>query len=154
MRQVLLLLGAFLFATSAYGCMCVVLVPKQAFKSADTVVVGEVVDYNGTVATIRVLEWFKGSKEKTLHMSNYGGSCGYGYALSEGSTHLLFGYKSEAGSLSVSSCGGTAAISEAGCHLRYFRSRAWWWRTRLGSGRLLSNLNISWNPCPTATRGG
>ena len=49
------------FAVDAAACSCLTSNPKSAFKFAEAVFVGDVVEYDGRMATMRVVEAFKGS---------------------------------------------------------------------------------------------
>jgi hypothetical protein len=115
--------------------------PKSAFKDAAAVVVGEVLDFDGVTAHVRVVAWFKGPKEDVLELATNESSaaCGYG-GLTPGSRHLLYATRFE-GRLHVSLCSRTRPERDAACDLRYLRSRAGWWRSPFSSLRLLSAMH-------------
>lgn len=154
MTRALLSLILLVAAGDVLACSCITRDPKTTFKNAAAVFLGEVVEYDGTVARLRVLEAFKNvGRDEVVEVrtGEDGASCGYGAALTPGSRHLLYAYDA-GGHLGVSICNRSRPEKEAAaCDLPLLRSRAGWWRSPLSSFRLFEWLSIRWNPCPRYT---
>jgi len=136
-------------AAPAMACVCVTGTPKDAFKNASAVFVGEVQSYNGGSASVRVVEVFKGrvGPEVTVFTGPYGESCGYGAFLRANSRHLFYSSESGHGGFVVSACSRTRPLDLAACDLKLLRSRGWWWSTRFSSFRPAKWLHLFWRTC-------
>lgn len=148
MKRLLLIL---MIATDLAACSCLITDPKSAFKRSAAVFTGEVLAYDGRVASMRVVEPFKGPERAAtveIVSGEDGAACGYGSALTPGSRHLIYAYRETGGWLAVSLCSRSALEQQATCDLRYLRSRAGWWRSPLSSLRILQKLGVTREPCP------
>lgn len=135
-------------ARSVIACSCATDVPKRTFQRAAAVFVGRVVaiDPQGP-ARIEVIEAFKGTRAgETLELGYFFDSmCRYGIDQS-GSEHLIYATPyPDSGGLSTSQCSRSSRLENAGCDLRYLRSRAWWWRIPLSRVKLWTRNYV--NPC-------
>ena len=149
MRAILLTSIALAVAVDAAACVCISSEPKTAFKNADAVFLGEVIDEDeaGDVR-MRVLERFKGAGAEVVKVGTQRmTSCSYAGATPPGSRHLIYGFDSGDGALDASQCSRSAPEERAACDLRYVRSRAGWWRLPLSSFRLFHWLGVRGNAC-------
>jgi hypothetical protein len=138
-----------LAAVDAAGCVCVGFAPKTAFKGADVVFLGEVLEDGNDVIRLRVVDRYKGPAEENLEVSLLRDtSCSYGGATPPGSRHLIYAWRDENGMLTASQCSRSGPEARRACDLRYLRSRAWWWRSPLSSLRILQRLGVNRQPCP------
>ena len=147
--RLILFVLAVVSVRPARACICGQLGPKTEFKRVDAVFLGKVVAYDGRWATFEVLENFKGAnvREIRVRTSEYGESCGYGWALQPNSDHLVFATITKTGDLHTSTCTRTWRREGSECDLRLLRRRAAWWRSKLSSFRILQRLGIHWNSC-------
>lgn len=148
MKRLLLIV---MIATDLAACSCLVTDAKSSFKGSAAVFTGEVVSYDGRLATMRVIEAFKGvdrAANVEFVSGEDGAACGYGSALVPGSRHLIYAYRETGGWLAVSLCSRSGLEQHATCDLRFLRSRAWWWRSPLSSPRILRRLGVTREPCP------
>jgi hypothetical protein len=151
-RLLLLSMLAAGFATEVHACSCIIAdSPKTAFQEAKAVFLGEVLSYGEDVATVRVIERFKGVDHEQVELVTRedGAACGYGDLLELQSRHLFYAYDHAGGLpfLEVSACSRTTGEDHAECDLRYLRSRAAWWRSPLSRIRLLAWLGWERTPC-------
>lgn len=142
-----------LLARGLDACSCYTMNPKTQFKLSDAVFLGEVIGDSGELVRFRPVEIFKGEKRDAIDVQTGGTSCAYRRPLTPGSRHLIYAYREgDPAVLTTSMCTRSALEGEAACDLRYLRSRAWWWRLRLSSLRLLAAANVYWPPCDAAPR--
>lgn len=149
----LLLSLVILTAMDAAGCICARVGQKTAFKGADAVFLGEVLEDGLYVIRARVVDHYKGAAGKNMEVSMVRDvACEYAGATPRGSRHLIYASRREDGLYSVSQCTGSAPESQAACALGNLRFRAWWWRSSLSSPRLLERLGVGWKACPEESR--
>jgi len=136
-------------AAPAMACVCVTGTPKDAFKNASAVFVGEVQSYNGGSASVRVVEVFKGrvGPAVTVFTGPYGESCGYGAFLRANSRHLFYSRESGHAGFVVSTCSRTRPLDSAACDLKLLRNRGRWWSSRFSSFRPAKWLHLFWPTC-------
>jgi hypothetical protein len=134
------LLFAIAMTTEVAACTCLFDEPKSAFKKATGVFLGEVIEYDGTTAKLRVIESYKGREGPVAEVITTTDSAMCGYSgLTPGSRHLIYLYPE---TREVSICGRSKPEDRAACDLRYLRSRAAWWRSPLSSIRILQWLGL------------
>ena len=78
-------------AVRAHACSCIMPDPKTAFQRSAAVFVGEIVASDRGVATLRVVEWFKGRgvEEMTIAAGESSAAAAMGTA-GDGSRHLIY----------------------------------------------------------------
>ncbi len=119
-----------LSARSALGCICVSQTPKQAFKSADVVVVGEITAHESGTLTLHVTEHFKGRVANTMTIATERfENCVGNMGMDVGASYVMYASVIESvPGFVVDSCSRTGPTSRFEADIRLLRRRAWWWR--------------------------
>ena len=128
-----LLLAVLLFSSDILACpICVRQPLKIAFQDSKMFFVGTVIAQRRWDVTFRVLEQFTGAAmaEVTLQTST---SCSMSSSeFSPGQTYLVEASDSGEGGLHAYLCSQTSSLSATSRELQLVRSRARWWKSRLG----------------------
>jgi hypothetical protein len=130
----LCLLGLLLVMPSqVFACRCAgPMSPQTAYRRADTVVVARVMtvtpnpDNNGTLATVRVSQAWKGEVPRELTVAT-DGTCAYRFA--SGQEDLLYLSRTSWGGYGATRCNGTQPLAKA--------RKALGWLHRYGSAAKL-----------------
>lgn len=137
----LLMLVMIAASSPAHACSCVQApAPAEAFKQADTVLMGKVIDIQEGPAshsfTVRIsaTEVWKGKKDHTAEIITASNSAMCGFYFQKGKTYLIYAYENPEGRLETNNCTRSALAERAGEDLAFLTTQPGVTRRASGCG--------------------